>query len=163
MYWLSCSLDVGCGGMPVPGWMYLWCDLNCLIFCCEQLYFSEGRFLGSAEAEIMLLRTYSFSSKHKVVLHSQERCCSAERMNGILSSDVVQFLGCRRKDGSQIYISTGQMVIQSGIYGLVVSPGLFLFSCSPMRSKSNLVLSNAKEGTVAECQLLGFISCTARC
>lgn len=54
-------------------------------------------------------------------------------------------------------------MIQPGIYGRGVSPGLFLFSCSPMGSKSNLVLSNVKEGTVAECQLTAFISCTARC
>lgn len=64
MYWLSCTLDVGGhGGMQVPGWMHLWCDLRCLFFCCEQLYFSEVSFLGSAETEIMLLRTYSCSSR----------------------------------------------------------------------------------------------------
>lgn len=64
MYWLSCTLDVGgYGGMQVPGWMHLWCDLRCLFFCCEQLYFSEVSFLGSAETEIMLLRTYSCSSR----------------------------------------------------------------------------------------------------
>lgn len=54
-------------------------------------------------------------------------------------------------------------MIQLGLYGLVISSGLFLLSCSPMSSKSNFVLSNAKEVTVEEYQLIGFISCTARC
>lgn len=62
IYWLSRTLDVGGhGGMQVAGWMYLWCALRCLFFCCEQLYFSGVSFLGSAETEIMLLRTYSCS------------------------------------------------------------------------------------------------------
>lgn len=74
MFWLSCSLDVGGrGGMLVPGWMYLWCDLSCLFFCCEQLYFFWS-FLGSAETEIMLLRTYSCSfrtAKTKLFLEAR--------------------------------------------------------------------------------------------
>lgn len=116
----------------------------------------------------MLIRTYSCSSRTEKTKSFFKARSAAALQNGCkefyhLVPAILRCGSVFRQKKTWISISTGQKVIQFGIYGLVISPGLFLLFLFSHDSKSKPVLSNVKEVTVAECQLIGFISCTARC
>lgn len=156
--------------------MYLWCDSRCLFFYYAHLFFFWSEFPCQCPGcEIMSLRTYSCSSrkakaklffKAKSTAVLQKGCKEVSHLVPVILSCSSVFRLRKKTLIPNFHFHRMERDTTWNIWVCffrVISSGLFLLDFSPMRSKWNLLLNKVKEVTVAEFQLIGFISHTARC